>query len=124
MPTNIDWIELSKLLPGLVAALLAMVVFVFLMLKVLDRQDKRDDRRDAVFIASIKEQRESWQSVLAMKDDQWRNAIEGFHGSQMASVSRMVDETKLLGGLISATNALVIQHDQWERLDVERRRSN
>ena len=117
MPGAIDWVELSRLVPGLAA----VVVFVVLMLRVLERQDRRDDKRDVLFLQAVREQRESWQKVVSESGGEWRDALKNFQDSHSASISRLAEEMKTLGLLASATNSLIVQHDTWERIELERR---
>jgi len=108
---GIDWIELSRGVPGLSA----LVIFIFLMLKVLERQDKRDDKRDATFVKAIEDQRKAWQDAVKESDAEWRTAISNFQTATMKSIDVLVTEMRTLNALTASTNQLVTQHDMTER---------
>lgn len=116
---TIDWIELSRAIPYAGIA----VVFAVFVLLLLERQDKtsverqkladaKDATRDAVFLAGINKQADDWRVYLREERDLDREA-------RNQGQARLGEEIKGIALAVSATHALISQHDIWERTFVE-----
>lgn len=132
----IDWGALSRLAPEAVL----VVIFGVFVLRLLERQDKRDNRRDT--LADEREQardklseahetardtREAardaaYLNSLEKRDLEWQRFMERQELSHAKAISRSVDEIEKLGHLVTATNTLIVQHDTWARNEADKRR--
>jgi hypothetical protein len=102
---GVDWDTVTRFVPEVTLA----VIFGLFVLKLLERQDKRDAERDAGFIHALEKRDAEWRGYMAEDRDR--------HG---AGLGRVADEVKNVASLVAATNALVAQHDQWARLEASR----
>lgn len=105
MPMGIDYGVLSRFVPEVILT----VIFGLFVLKLLDRQDKRDVARDGTFIAALEKRDSEWRAYMA--DDRDR------HG---ANIGRIAEEVKTLAGVVGGVQALLVQHDTWVRMEVSR----
>ena len=113
----IDWVEVSKLAPGIAQ----VVIFVIFVLKLMERQDKRDSKKDAAFIKSIEDSNKAWQKTIDDRNQEWIEALDRNDASHAKSIGRLADEVKTVGGAVAVANTLITAHDQWEKIELERR---
>lgn len=126
---TIDWAALSRLVPEAIL----VVIFGVFVLRLLERQDKRDQQRDKLAEAheSARDAREvardlAFLNSLEKRDTEWQRFMERQELSHAKAITRSVDEIEKLGHLVAATNTLIVQHDTWARNQVENtmRRTN
>lgn len=107
----IDWVALSRLVPELAL----VVVFGIFTLKLLERQDDKDKVRDVAFLEAISTQATAFLQNTKKQDDEWRDWLKIEREGHSASVARLSDEMKNLVTAVGVNNALIAQHDIWER---------
>lgn len=137
---QIDWVELSRVIPYAGVAILVIAVVVYL----LDRQDKRDkaleverskrekerelaqqasqerqDRKDAErderFLAAMAERDTRFQRAYSDMAEHWQEVIVQDRMKQTETATVIGRELERLSALVSLTNVLLERHDQWER---------
>lgn len=81
-----------------------VLVFAWLMLEIMKRQDAREERRDAAHAAERKERDEAWRAFLAEQREQ-----------NNAAVSRIAEEVKSMAQETARMNAVLISHDSASR---------
>lgn len=136
----IDWGALSRLAPEIAL----VVIFGIFVLRLLDRQDKRDNRRDMLYedrersrnaISDARDETRdqhetardaAYLASLEKRDLEWQRFMERQELSHAKAILRSVDEIEKLGHLVTATNTLIVQHDTWARSQSENsmRRTN
>lgn len=102
---TVDWGALTRFVPEVALA----VIFGIFVLRLLERQDKRDAERDRYFIETLEKRDTEWRTFMRDEDERHDSELE-----------RLTTEVRNVATLVSATNVLVAQHDIWER-DVARR---
>lgn len=123
---TVDWAALSRLVPEAVL----VVIFGFFVLRLLERQDRRDKARDQLSEAheAARDAREATRDAaylnsLEKRDLEWQRFMERQEMSHAKAITRSVDEIEKLGHLVTATNTLIVQHDTWARNEADRRRA-
>lgn len=81
-----------------------VIVFAWLMLEIMKRQDAREERRDAAHAAERKERDEAWRSFLSEQREQ-----------NNAAVSRIAEEVKIISQEIARMNTVLTSHDAASR---------
>lgn len=107
----IDWVALSRLVPELAL----VVVFGIFTLKLLERQDDKDKVRDVAFLEAISTQATAFLQSTKKQDDEWRDWLKIEREGHGAAEARLSDEMKNLVTAVGVNNALIAQHDIWER---------
>jgi hypothetical protein len=78
--------------------------FMWLMLKIMDRQDQREAKKDELDRAERKEREEAWQLFLKEQREQNNTAI-----------GRIAEEVKSLSSAMAQMNAVLTAHDASSR---------
>lgn len=137
---QIDWVELSRVVPyGGVAILLAIF-----MAWMLDRQDKKDEKlerqrtereaardaaraaeqarqdakeaaRDTRFLDAMAERDARFTRAFGDLARDWQEAVAVDRARQVENGTLIARELERVAALVSITNTLVERHDQWER---------
>lgn len=113
--TGIDWAALSRLAPELTLVVI-FCAFVLASLRLLiwwlDRrevaQSNKDARRDKTFLDAIDKQSADWRSFMDVE-----------RVRQAEGMSKLAHEMVNLAALVRDTNGLIVQHDAWERRELE-----
>jgi hypothetical protein len=90
----IDWGALLSIAPQLATA----IAFGYFVLKLLERQDKQNDKRDV-----------EWREYLSIGRDQY-----------VESVTAMTSEVKSLATAVTATHSAMTLHDSWSHAEAVR----
>jgi len=108
MLTGVDWAALSRLVPEIV------LVLVFMWYT---------RERDKANVQAQKERDDEWREFLREERGVREGMLKDERASRAESTAHIGSKLDTMAGLASATNALLVQHDQWARLEAGRARA-
>lgn len=115
--TAIDWAALSRLVPE--ALLVALFMYFTRDMQKANREQIREllDKSEAV----RSEARADYLQANVESRNDFLDAIKVERGERHVDDTTAQAKLDSLSALVAATNALITQHDTWERVEVERR---
>lgn len=115
---GIDWAALSGLAPEVLLVLIFCVFVIYslrLLIAWLDKRDQiqsdKEARRDQTFLSAIAEQNKEWREFM---NTERKRQAEG--------IANLTHEISNLAQLVTSTNSIVLQHDAWERANMDQRK--
>jgi hypothetical protein len=112
MLTGVDWAVLSRLVPEIV------LVLVFMWYT---------RERDKASVDAQRERDEEWRTFLSEERKVRQDMLHDERQARGENTTQVVSEIKSLSALVQAsnataasTNALVVQHDTWARMEASR----
>lgn len=126
---QIDWIELSRAVPYAGIAII-FAVFVLVLQEKQDKKDRereqRDDAREAARTLARRTEQERQDAKDISRDERfikafsdlardWQETLGNYTSQQSQGMALISRELERIGNVGMLTNALVKEHDTWER---------